>query len=67
MEKDKSEVIKQAFAAACKFLRDHPPEDVVELGPEIISLVIDAKSDPKGYRWAGYFIQQVLYGGSNGD
>ena len=67
MEKDKSEVIKQAFAAACKFLRDHPPEDAVELGPEIISLVIDAKSDPKGYRWAGYFIQQVLYGGSNGD
>ena len=67
MEKDKNEVIKQAFAAACKFLRDHPPEDTVELGPEIVSLVIDAKSDPKGYRWAGYFIQQVLYGGSNGD
>ena len=62
MEKDKSEVIKQAFAAACKFLRNHPPEDTVEMGPEIVGLVIDAKSDPQGLRWAKYFLHQVLEG-----
>lgn len=62
MEKDKNEVIKQAFMLVCKFLREHPPEDTCE-HMELISLVYDAKSDPDGARWAAYFIQQVLDGG----
>ncbi len=59
MEKDKNEVIKRAFAIACKFLRNHPPEDTCE-HMELVHLVLDAKSDPQGYRWASYFIQQAL-------
>ena len=51
---------------ACKFLREHPPADTCE-HMELVSLVYDAKSDPDGARWAAYFIQQVLDGGSNGD
>ena len=60
MENDKNEVIKKAFALACQFLREHPPYDIVELDPEMVYLVADSKSDPKGYRWAGYFLQEAL-------
>lgn len=69
MEEDKkNEVIKRAFSLACKFLREHPPEDTSE-HMELINLVYDAKSDPHGARWAGYFIRQVLdeIGGINYD
>ena len=60
MENDKkNEVIKRAFSLACKFLREHPPEDTCE-HMELIHLVYDANSDPHGVRWAEYFIQQVL-------
>lgn len=60
MENDKkNEVIKRAFSLACKFLREHPPEDTCE-HIELIRLVYDGKSDPHGARWAGYFIQQAL-------
>ena len=52
MESDKkNEVIKRAFSLACKFLREHPPEDTCE-HMELIHLVYDAKSDPHGARWA---------------
>lgn len=60
MESDKKNaIIKRAFSIACKFLREHPPEDTCE-HMELVHLVIDAKSDPQGIRWANYFIQQVL-------
>ena len=60
MESDKkNEVIKRAFSLACKFLRQHPPNDTCE-DMELIYLVYDGKSDPQGARWATYFIQQAL-------
>ena len=60
MENDKeNKVIKRAFSLACKFLREHPPADTCE-HMELIYLVYDAKSDPQGARWAGYFVQQAL-------
>ena len=55
----KDKVIKQAFSLACKFLREHPPNDTCE-HMELIYLVCDGKSDPQGVRWAKYFIQQAL-------
>jgi hypothetical protein len=49
---DKNEVIFRAFRKACKYFRDHPPFDAGYDGnPEIISCVVDGKSDPKGERW----------------
>jgi hypothetical protein len=60
LESDKkNEVIKRAFSLACKFLREHPPEDTCE-HIELVRLVYDGKSDPQGVRWAGYFVQQAL-------
>jgi hypothetical protein len=56
---DKNKVIKLAFQKACQFLREHPPEDTCE-NMEIVCLVYDGKSDPQGYRWASYFLQQAL-------
>ena len=56
---DKNKVIKRAFALACQFLREHPPEDTCE-HMELVQLVYDGKSDPQGSRWALYFIQQAL-------
>ena len=59
MEKDNSKVIAQAFREACKFLREHPPNDTCE-HMELIHLVYDAKSDPDGVRWMLYFIQKAM-------
>lgn len=60
MESDtKNQVIKRAFALACQFLREHPPNDTCE-HMELVQLVYDGKSDPQGSRWASYFIQQAL-------
>lgn len=55
----KNEIIKRAFSRACKFLREHPPDDTCE-HMELVQLVYDGASDPEGVRWAAYFIQQVL-------
>ena len=56
----KNEVIKLAFSLACKFLREHPPNDTCE-HIELIYLVCDGKkNDPQGALWAAYFIQQAL-------
>lgn len=58
---NKNEVIFRAFQKACKYFRDHPPFDAGYDGnPEIISCVVDAKSDPEGERWMLYFINKVL-------
>lgn len=60
MESDtKNQVIKRAFALACQFLREHPPNDTCE-HMELVQLVYDGASDPEGTRWALYFIQQAL-------
>ena len=56
---DNIEVIKQAFREACKFLRQHPPEDTCE-HMELVYLVVDGKSDPNGIRWMQYFIQKAV-------
>ena len=55
------EVTRRAFMEACKFLREHPPNDTCE-HMELVHLVIDAKSDPDGIRWMRYFIQKALDG-----
>lgn len=58
---DKNEVIFRAFRKACKYFRDHPPFDAGYDGnPEIISCVVDGKSDPEGERWMLYFINKAL-------
>lgn len=58
---DKNELIKAAFRKACKYLRDHPPADAGwDDNMEIISLVVDAKSDPEGVRWMRYFLNEVM-------
>ena len=58
---DKNEVIFRAFQKACKHLRDHPPYDAGYDGDlEILSCVVDAKSDPEGERWMFYFINKAL-------
>ena len=60
MESDtKNQVIKRAFALACQFLREHPPNDTCE-HMELVQLVYDGASDPEGSRRALYFIQQAL-------
>ena len=58
---DKNEVIFRAFRKACKYFRDHPPFDAGYDGNlEIISCVVDGKSDPEGERWMLYFINKAL-------
>lgn len=58
---DKNEVIFRAFRKACKYFRDHPPFDAGYDGDtEIISCVVDGKSDPEGERWMLYFINKAL-------
>lgn len=58
---ERNEVIKKAFRKACKYLREHPPCDAGWDGNmEIISLLVDAGSDPEGTRWMRYFINEVL-------
>ena len=58
---DKNEVIFRAFQKACKYFRDHPPFDAGYDGdPEIISCVVDGRSDPNGERWMLYFINKAL-------
>ena len=57
---DKNAVIFEAFKKACKYLREHPPADAGWAGAEILSLVVDSKSDPEGERWACYFLNKVL-------
>ena len=58
---DKNEVIFRAFKKACKYFRDHPPFDAGYDGDcEIISCVVDGKSDPEGERWMLYFIDKAL-------
>lgn len=48
---DKNELIKAALRKACKYLREHPPADAGWDGDmNIISLLVDAKSDPDGIR-----------------
>lgn len=56
----RSEVIEQAFARACKFIRDHPPimDSLDEIG--IVDCIYQGDTDPKGLAWAKYFIDQVL-------
>ena len=58
---DKAELIRRAFLKACKYLREHPPADDGWNGDmEIIQLVVDAKSDPEGWRWMRYFLNEVV-------
>lgn len=58
---DKNEIVRRALRKACKYLREHPPVDAGWDGDmEIISLLVDAKSDPEGVRWMQYFIHEVL-------
>ena len=58
---DKNKMIKRAFRKACKYLRDYPPADAGYDGDmEIISLLVDAKSDPEGVRWMLYFLNEVM-------
>lgn len=58
---NRDEVIKRALLRACKYLREHPPADAGWDGDmEIISLLIDAKSDPEGTRWVNYFVKKVI-------
>jgi hypothetical protein len=58
---DKNELIKAAFCKACKYLREHPPADAGWDGDmTILSLLIDAKSDPDGVRWMKYFINEAM-------
>ena len=46
-----------ALRKACKYFRDHPPYDAGMDGDmEILSLIIDAESDPEGIRWFNYFL-----------
>ncbi len=57
---DKNDLLRLSFMKACKYLREHPPCDAGWDGdPEIINCVIDAKSDPDGYRWMAYFLDKV--------
>lgn len=55
----KQEIIRKAFAKACKFLREHPPYDTCE-SVELAYLVVNGSSDPDGVRWMKYFINEVL-------
>lgn len=58
---DKNEIVRRALRKACKYLREHPPADAGWDGDmEIISLLVDAKSDPEGVRWMRYFIHEAL-------
>lgn len=51
------DLIYYAFRKACKYFRDHPPYDAGMDGDmEILSLIVDAESDPEGIRWANYFL-----------
>ena len=46
-----------AFRKACKYFRDHPPFDAgLDGDEEILSLIVDAESNPEGIRWANYFL-----------
>ena len=54
---DKYTILYNAFLKACKYFRDHPPFDAGMDGDmEILSLIVDAESDPEGIRWANYFL-----------
>ena len=58
---DKNELIKAALHKACKYLREHPPADAGWDGYiNIISLLVDAKSDPDGIRWMKYFLNEAM-------
>ena len=58
---DKNELIKAALRKACKYLREHPPADAGWYGDmNIISLLVDAKSDPDGIRWMKYFLNEAM-------
>ncbi len=58
---DKNELIKAALRKACKYLREHPPADAGWDGDmNIISLLVDAKSDPDGIRWMKYFLNEAM-------
>ena len=58
---DKNELIKVALRKACKYLREHPPADAGWDGDmNIISLLVDAKSDPDGIRWMKYFLNEAM-------
>lgn len=54
----KQDIIVKAFAAACKFLREHPPTDACEM-EDIIPLVYWSNDDPAGARWAAHFLEQA--------
>lgn len=54
----RQDIIIKAFAAACKFLREHPPADACEM-EDIIPLVYWSNDDPAGARWASYFLGQA--------
>ncbi len=58
---ERSEMAEKALFKACEFLRNHPPADALYMDdPEIIYLIVDSHSDPKGLKWLRYFLNQVL-------
>ena len=58
----KLEVLRAAFAKACKFLRDNPPADgnVLFEDQRYLYAVCGGDTDPKGERWQKVFLDQVL-------
>lgn len=58
---DKNELVKKALRKACKYLREHPSVDAgLDGDMTIISLLVDAKSDPDGVRWMRYFLNEAM-------
>ena len=57
MSNRRADIFYYAFRKACKYLREHPPADAGWDGDmEILSLLVNAHSDPEGIRWANYFL-----------
>lgn len=60
MSSRREDVFYYAFRKACKYLREHPPADAGWDGDmEILSLLVNARNDPEGIRWANYFLTKT--------
>ncbi len=59
---EETELLLCAFKKACIFLREHPPADICwhDDANELVSCIVNGKSDPEGERWMLYFVNKVL-------
>ena len=61
MEKEK-EILKLAFLKACEYIRENPPGSISTTIPfesQIALLAGGSKEDPKGLRYATYFLKEA--------